>query len=111
MEIKNKKLTDDQFFAERKEILEHWPTGKGVDFNESVEYQKSIPQEKRFGTKMAKAKEERITLIQPRAGVALYEEHIKLLQYLENEGEADLLPTTVDSYTRLNRYPEAQTGI
>ncbi|MEA4867577.1 MAG: methylaspartate mutase subunit E [Rikenellaceae bacterium] len=111
MEIKNKKLTDDQFFAERKEILEHWPTGKGVDFAESVEYQKSIPQEKRFGTKMAKAKEERITLIQPRAGVALYEEHIKLLQYLENEGEADLLPTTVDSYTRLNRYPEAQTGI
>lgn len=111
MEIKNKRLTDDRFFAERKEILEHWPTGKGVDFAEAVEYQKSIPAEKRFGNKLTKAKEERETLIQPRAGVALYEEHIKLLQYLETEGEADLLPTTVDSYTRLNRYNEAQTGI
>ncbi|NLX82179.1 MAG: methylaspartate mutase subunit E, partial [Proteiniphilum sp.] len=43
--------------------------------------------------------------------VALYDEHIKLLQYLETEGEADLLPTTVDSYTRLNRYEEAENGI
>lgn len=111
MEITNKKLTQDQFFAERKEILQHWPTGKGVDFDEAVAYQKSIPQEKRFGAKLAKAKAEQVTLIQPRAGVALYDEHIKLLQYLENEGEADLLPTTVDSYTRLNRYTEAQTGI
>jgi methylaspartate mutase epsilon subunit len=33
------------------------------------------------------------------------------LQYLENEGEADLLPTTIDSYTRLNRYDEAEAGI
>ncbi|RPI01643.1 MAG: methylaspartate mutase subunit E [Calditrichaeota bacterium] len=111
MEIKNKKLDNDQFFIERKEVLQQWPTGKGVDFDNAVEYQKNIPIEKRFGEKLAQAKEEGVTLIQPRAGVALYDEHIKLLQYLENEGEADLLPTTVDSYTRLNRYNEAQAGI
>lgn len=111
MEIKNVKLSNDKFFAERKEVLEQWPTGKGVDFDEAVKYQQSIPSEKRFGDKMAKAKEEGITLIQPRAGVALYEEHIKLLQYLETEGEADLLPSTIDSYTRLNRYNEAEIGI
>ena len=39
------------------------------------------------------------------------EEHIKLMQYLEKEGEADLLPTTIDSYTRQNRYHEAEEGI
>ena len=39
------------------------------------------------------------------------EEHIKLLQYLESEGEADLLPSTIDSYTRQNRYEEAENGI
>ncbi len=111
MEIKNKKLSNDDFFAERKEVLEQWPTGKAVDFDAAVNYQKSIPAEKRFGDKMAKAKEEGITLIQPRAGVALYSEHIKLLQYLEDEGEADLLPSTIDSYTRLNRYKEAEVGI
>lgn len=111
MQIKNQKLSNDVFFAERKEVLDHWHTGKGVDFDEAVAYQKSIPKEKRFGEKLSKAVADGITLIQPRAGVALYEEHIKLLQFLENEGEADLLPTTVDSYTRLNRYNEAETGI
>lgn len=111
MEIKNVKLSNDNFFAERKEVLEQWPTGKNVDFDEAVKYQNSIPIGKRFGDKMEKAKKEGITLIQPRAGVALYTEHIKLLQYLETEGEADLLPSTIDSYTRLNRYKEAEIGI
>ncbi|MEE4245191.1 MAG: methylaspartate mutase subunit E, partial [Kangiellaceae bacterium] len=32
-----------------------------------------------------------------------------LLQYLQNS--CDLLPTTIDAYTRLNRYEEAQVGI
>ena len=111
MQIKNQKLSDDNFFAERKEVLGHWHTGKSVNFDEAVEYQKSIPKAKRFGEKLSKAVTDGITLIQPRAGVALYDEHIKLLNFLETEGEADLLPTTVDSYTRLNRYNEAETGI
>ena len=111
MELQNKKLPEDVFFAERNEVLAQWPTGKAVDFDEAVTYQKSIVPEKRFGLALSKAQEEGITLIQPRAGVALYTEHIKLLQYLEDEGGADLLPTTIDSYTRLNRYNEAESGI
>ncbi len=111
MQIKNQKLTNDAFFAEREEVLKQWPTGKEVDLDEAVEYQKKIPASKRFGHVLAKGVEEKVTLIQPRAGVAITNEHIQLLRYLEKEGEADLLPTTVDSYTRLNRYTEAQTGI
>ena len=41
----------------------------------------------------------------------MVEEHIKLMQYLEEHGEADLLPSTIDSYTRQNRYEEAENGI
>jgi len=111
MDIRNKKLSNDDFFAQRNEVLSQWKTGSEVNFEEAVEYQKSIAPEKRFGNELAKAVENRCTLIQPRAGVALHNEHIELLQYLEEEGEADLLPTTVDSYTRLNRYNEAETGI
>lgn len=111
MELQNKKLSEDSFFAQRRDVLEQWPTGKGVDIEEAISYQKAIDPGKRFGEKLAAAKESGITLIQPRAGVALYTEHIKLLQYLEGEGEADLLPSTIDSYTRLNRYEEAQKGI
>ena len=111
MKVQNKKMSKDDFFAQREEVLAQWPTGKGVNFDEAIEYQKSIASKKRFGDKLIRAKKEGETLIQPRAGVALYEEHIKLLQYLETEGEADLLPTTIDSYTRLNRYQEAEEGI
>lgn len=111
MKIRNKKLSNDAFFAERKEVLNQWPTGKDIDFEEAVAYQKSIPAEKRFGTKLQKATQEGVTLIQPRAGVALPDKHIELLKYLEDEGGADLLPSTIDSYTRLNRYAEAETGI
>lgn len=111
MEINNKKLTHDDFFAQRKEVLSQWSTGAGVDFDEAVAYQKSIASEKRFSDKLRRAAEAGETLVQPRAGVALYTEHIRLLQYLENEGGADLLPTTIDSYTRLNRYKEAELGI
>ncbi len=111
MTLKNEKLSKDAFFKEREEVLQQWPTGKAVNFDEAVEYQRAILPEKRFGEKLSKAKAEKVTLIQPRAGVALPSEHIQLLQYLETEGEADLLPTTIDSYTRLNRYKEAEDGI
>lgn len=111
MEIRNVRISDDEFQKEREEVLKQWPTGADVNFEEAVEYQKNIPNSQRFDVKLQKADKAGITLIQPRAGVALYDEHIKLLQFLENQGEADLLPSTVDSYTRLNRYNEAQVGI
>ncbi len=109
--LKNQKLSDDVFQGLRREVLEQWPTGAEVNFQEAVEYQKAIPAKKRFSAKLDQAEKKGETLIQPRAGVALPEEHIELLQYLESEGEADLLPSTIDSYTRHNRYQEAQTGI
>ncbi|MFH5837334.1 methylaspartate mutase subunit E [Proteiniclasticum sp. C24MP] len=111
MDLKNKKLTEDEFFGIRKEVLTHWPTGSEVDLQEAVEYLKKVPDEKNFAKKLRKAKEEGVTLAQPRAGVALISEHIKLLNYLEDEGGADLLPSTIDSYTRQNRYNECQIGI
>ena len=111
MTLKNEKLTPDIFHAARKEVLTHWETGKAVNFEEAVAYQKSIPKEKSFTATLAAADKAGRTLTQPRAGVALPHEHIALLSHLETEGEADLLPTTIDSYTRHNRYQEAQVGI
>ncbi len=110
-EIRNVKIPDKEFKALREEVLAQWPTGKDVDLEESFKYHEAIPEEKVFSKKLAKAKAEGRTLIQPRAGVALIDKHIELLQYLEKEGEADLLPTTIDSYTRQNRYKEAEVGI
>ncbi len=111
IDLKNEKLSDELFYRLQKEVLEQWPTGKDVNFDEAVNYQKAIPVHKRFSAKLDRAQKDGVTLIQPRAGVALPEEHIELLRYLEDEGGADLLPSTIDSYTRHNRYKEAQVGI
>ncbi|WP_027307733.1 methylaspartate mutase subunit E [Caloramator sp. ALD01] len=111
MELRNKKLTHDEFFKQREEVLRQWPTGANLNLEEAAEYLKKVPDHKHFSKKLRYAKENGITLAQPRAGVALVEDHINLLRYLQNEGEADLLPSTIDSYTRQNRYNECEVGI
>jgi len=109
--IENKKLEKNIYESLREEVLTTWPTGEGLSLSDGIAYQKTIPQSKRFATAMKKAKDEKKILLQPRAGVALEEEHIELLNFLETDGGADLLPTTIDAYTRQNRYKEAQSGI
>ncbi|EFD8824705.1 methylaspartate mutase subunit E [Escherichia coli] len=110
MELRNKKLTHDEFMTERQQVLKTWETGKDVEnFEDGVKYQQTIPEHKRFSLALLKADKEGKTLSQPRAGVALMDEHIELLKTLQEE--CDLLPSTIDAYTRLNRYEEAAVGI
>lgn len=111
MELQNKRWDSRQFQTVRKEVLAAWPTGAAVDFAEAVKYHLALPESRVFACKLETAKRDKITLAQPRAGVALVNEHIDLLHFLQDEGGADLLPTTIDSYTRQNRYQEAETGI
>lgn len=111
MKLKFKKWTEDEFFQMREEVLKGWPTGKEVDLEEAIRYHKSLPESKSFSKKLMDAKRKGITLAQPRAGVALIEQHIELLNFLDKEGGADLLPSTIDSYTRQNKYENCERGI
>ncbi len=111
MDIQNKRISDEEFAKLRQEVLTQWPTGKDVNLEEAVAYHKAMPEERIFSKKLLAAKRDGKTLVQPRAGVPVIEEHIKLMQYLQDHGEADLLPSTIDSYTRQNRYEEAENGI
>lgn len=112
MDVRNKKLTMEEFLEERRQVLSTWKTGDDplLDFSVSIPYLKAIPEHKNFALKLERAKGEGRTLVQPRAGVPVLAEHIKLMRYLEQAG-ADFLPSTIDSYTRQNRYPEAEKGI
>jgi methylaspartate mutase epsilon subunit len=105
----DRRLSLHGFTEARHEVLSSWPTGAGVDIGEAMRYQHAMPAARRFAETLAGARGR--LLAQPRAGVALIEEHIRLLKYLETEGEADLLPTTIDAYTRQNRYADAARGI
>ncbi|MFA7075884.1 MAG: methylaspartate mutase subunit E [Candidatus Izemoplasmatales bacterium] len=112
MNLSNKKITEEEFLKLREEVLKTWPTGRDEELNldQAVAYLKTIPEEKNFAMVLNKAKANDDTLIQPRGGVPVLSEHIKLLKYLSASG-ADCLPTTIDSYTRQNRYQEAQSGL
>ncbi len=111
MRIRNARWSDEEFQGERKKILALWPTGKYVDLDEAVDFHQGLPTTKNYAREVVKAKSEARTLVQPRGGVALVDEHIKLLRFLQDEGGADLLPTTTDTYTRNMRLNEAQVGI
>ena len=113
MELKNKKWTEEEFFEVRKKVLATWKTGSDPELNleDAIEYIKKLPEHKNFAIKLSKAKANGSrTLVQPRAGVPVIQKHIELLQHLEDSG-ADFLPSTIDSYTRQNRYVEAEKGI
>jgi methylaspartate mutase epsilon subunit len=111
MTIRNLRWSDEKFQGERKKILALWPTGRHVDLDEAVDFHQGLPDTKNYAREVVKAKSEARTLVQPRGGVALIDEHIKLLRCLQDEGGADLLPTTTDTYTRNVRFKEAQAGI
>ncbi len=105
----NYRLSEENFNRERDDVLSSWPSGRDADFKEALSFHRGISGKKNFALAMKEADEEGHVLLQPRAGVALVDEHIRLLRYLEET--ADLLPTTIDAYTRQNRYEEAQKGI
>lgn len=113
MELRNKKWTEEEFFEVRKQVLTTWKTGSDpeLDLDKAVAYLKRVPDSKNFAKKLANAKKNNFrTLVQPRAGVPVIEKHIELLQHLQGAG-ADFLPSTIDSYTRQNRYVECEKGI
>lgn len=107
--IENKKLDRSTYESERHGVLQSWPTGRDVDFAVAVRRHLEMEDSKKFSVALARAEASGKTLLQPRAGVALLSEHIRLLQNLSPF--CDVLPTTVDAYTRHNRYQEAEKGI
>jgi methylaspartate mutase epsilon subunit len=109
MKLFEGKISKRDFMKLRDEALNGWPTGAKVDLKEAISYQRNLPDNMNFAQVLSDADAEKRVLLQPRAGVALVDEHIRLLKYLEPE--CDLLPTTIDAYTRQNRYEEAQRGI
>ncbi|HVN97710.1 MAG TPA: methylaspartate mutase subunit E [Syntrophorhabdaceae bacterium] len=107
MEIRNRKLTDEEFFKEREEVLTQWPTGKDVDLDEAIAFHSSLLPEKNWVYKMRYAREHGETYAITGMGKATIEEQIELLTYVEQEGLADILGTSVDSFSRQLDFTEA----
>jgi len=106
--VVNKKLDDDSFAAQRKEVLAMWPTGKDVDLDEAYVYNKSLPDDKNVVLKLRRAKANGDIYCISGMGKSTVEEQIELLQYVEREGQADMLAISPDSLGRVNRFDEVQ---
>ncbi len=109
--MQNKKLTEEEFFKERIEVLAGWPTGKDIDLDEAIEFHKSLPENKVWAKKMKYAREHGEIYAITGMGKATIEEQIELLAHVEKEGQADLLGTSVDSFSRQQNYEAAEKGI
>jgi methylaspartate mutase epsilon subunit len=100
----------DEFERLRRANLARWPTGAGVDLDEAVAFHKALPEHKRLSPIIRAAAAERRCLIQPRGGFGAFEMHRDLMRVLEQDGLADVLPASTDSYTRNERFENAAAG-
>jgi methylaspartate mutase epsilon subunit len=109
-EVKNKKWDKDVFLKERNHVLSMWPTGKEVDLDEAIEYQKSLSECRSFGKVVEKLDREGKTVVYTRAGTPIVEDEIELNRALVSSG-LPLIPVTTDSYTRLCQFDQAERGL
>ena len=110
IKVKNVRIPEEEFLKMHEEVLSIWPTGKEVDLEEAVEYNKSLPEDKNMAKMLAKLKAEGKTSLYPRSGTPVVEEEIKLLKGL-NEAGVCLFPFTTDSYSRNVKFDLAQKGL
>jgi methylaspartate mutase epsilon subunit len=108
--LKQKRIDEDQFLEMRKLVLSLWPTGKEVDLQEAVEYQRALPEGKHFGRAVEKLHREGRTVVFPRAGTPILEDQISLCRKLVDSG-IDLIPITTDSYTRMLELKKAEDAL
>ena len=109
--ISEKRIDESEFLEMRKVNLLRWPTGVDVDFERALERQKSLPDHKRLDLVMRKAVAQGRCLVQPRGGFGTFKDQKELMQIIDKEGLADIVPTTTDSYTRNEQFALAQKGV
>jgi methylaspartate mutase epsilon subunit len=110
IKARNKKLDEATFLRERKEVLSMWPTGKEVDLQEAIAYQKGLSEKRSFLKVVERLHREGKTVVFPRAGTPILEDEIELVRTLVEAG-LPLIPVTPDSYCRTCQFEKAKQGL
>lgn len=99
----------DVFVKVRKDVLSHWGTGaQAANIETNAEFLGKQPSFSAFQAQVEEG--QRSILIQPRCGVALVEDQIKLFKVFKSIG-VPLVSYQVDSFTRNNNYPGAEEAL
>jgi methylaspartate mutase epsilon subunit len=102
---------DARFDDERKRVLAGWRTGAEVDLADAVAFHRRQPELNNVPNKRAWARATGNVLVQPLAGVTSWEGHNELMHFLQDAGEADILPSQIDSQTRTLQFASAQKAL
>lgn len=108
--VRNRKMDEDIFLRKREEVLSEWPTGKEVDLEEAIAYQKKLPDYKNFKKVVERLNRNGESVVFPRAGTPILDQEIELNKALVGAG-LPLVPVTPDSYSRLGYFDKAQKGL
>jgi methylaspartate mutase epsilon subunit len=108
--VKNRRVDEGMFMQKRREWLDVWPTGNEVDYDESVAYLKSLPDDRYWSKVMARLRNESRMSVFPRAGTPILEDMIELCKSLADSGVV-LIPVTTDSYTRQGAYEKVEQAL
>jgi methylaspartate mutase epsilon subunit len=111
MEIRNKKLSEEEFRRERQEVLSQWPTGREVNLEEAIEFHKSLPPGKVMSKKLEKARKEGESYAITGMGKATLEQQLEVWLHVQETGGADLLATSVDSFSRVLNFSASEKGL
>ena len=114
--IKNKRLSDEEFFRiRREEVLPMWKTGKEVEnLDECIAAAKELTAGKNYALRILEAEERGAHLLQPQFGQALTEFTLDGMSFVE--ATSPLAPNGLwniysDSYTRKLKFELAEVGI
>jgi methylaspartate mutase epsilon subunit len=102
--VENRRLTDEEFFEERKAVLSLWKTGKEVeDLDETIAYCKLLPESKSLPRQIDRATKEGIPLVIPRSGLPTVELQIERDLLLQKAG-ADAIGIPADANGAVGQY-------
>ena len=114
-DIRNKRLSDEEFFKKRNEVLKQWETGKQIaNLNENMAAARELSQGKNYALTLAEHKRKGANSFEPQFGQALTEYMMDGITYVE--ANSDLYPHGVwtifsDTYTRKCDFARAAAGM
>lgn len=112
MEIQPRRnmIDEDEFLQMRPMVLSQWPTGKEVDLEDAIEYQKKLPEHKKSLSVVKKLNRDGRSGLMPRAGTPILKKQIDICHTLIDAG-VPIIILTFDTFTREGQYERVQQGI
>jgi methylaspartate mutase epsilon subunit len=104
-------MEDAVFDAELDRLRSLWPTFRELDLDEMAEYHRVVVADRTFAAAYRAARKAGRILLQPRFGVATVDAQVAGMGVLENEGGADLLTMSSDTYSRREEFTRAAEAV